>query len=131
MNMVKGIIELTWDVFFKDLAQAMNFRSEKALQCCKKVSDHHKGWQLLTIAREALAKEVALPFVREELKKEAPDLSPVPFAKFLKDDVHDKSYAFIADCCFEYIEAVFMYREGIRKNQPDLTYCGLAKFAKL
>lgn len=54
MNMLRGITEVCWEVFWSDLAQTMNFKSEKALICCKKVSDHHKGWQLLTIARNTV-----------------------------------------------------------------------------
>ena len=42
MNMVKGITDLCWEVFWKDLASSMNFKSEKALLCCTKVTDHHK-----------------------------------------------------------------------------------------
>ena len=67
MNMIKGIVDVCWDIFWKDLAVLMNFKSEKALQRCKKVTDHHKGWQLLQIARDSLARELVLPFVREEL----------------------------------------------------------------
>ena len=30
----------------------------------KKVSDHHKGWELLRIANISLVKESAVPYVR-------------------------------------------------------------------
>ena len=43
MNMVKGVIEFAWDVFWKEISICLNFRSEAALHCAKKVSDHHKG----------------------------------------------------------------------------------------
>ena len=91
MNMLKGITELCWDAFWKNLAQLMNFTSEKALLCCKRVSDHHKGWTLATIAREAISCELVLPFVREQLKKGDTNLSAVEFAKFLKNEVKDNT----------------------------------------
>lgn len=50
MNMVKGLVELGWEVFWKEMAVCFNFRSEAALKCCKKVTDHHKGWTLCRIA---------------------------------------------------------------------------------
>ena len=43
MNMVKSFVELTWSIFFKSLAQLLNFKSENALKAAKRVSDHHKG----------------------------------------------------------------------------------------
>lgn len=79
----------------------MNFKSDKVLLYCKIVSDHHKGWQLLNIAHEALTQELMVPFVRKELTKEVPDLSPVNFASFLKLHVRDRTYSFIADVVFD------------------------------
>ena len=36
MNAVKGLVELSWEVFWKRLAMTMNFRSETALMYCRK-----------------------------------------------------------------------------------------------
>ena len=76
--MLKGLTELCWDVVSRVLSQTMNFLSDKALLCCKNVSDQQEGWRLLTIAQGLL-----VPFVREELSRYLPlqpDLSPVNFA---------------------------------------------------
>ena len=131
MNMLKGLTELCWSVFWCTLAKTMNFTSEKALLYCKKVSDHHKGWQLLTIAHEALTRELIVPFVREELGKDEPNLSPVQFAAFLKLHVRDSTYLFIADIVFEFMGALLMFRKGIRHADNELFLTGLRKFAKL
>ena len=131
MNMLKGITDVCWDIFWKDLAILMNFRSEKALQCCRRVTDHHKGWQMLRIARESLAKELALPFVREQLLEEKPNLTAVAFCKFMQVAVKDPVYALLADLCFEFIDSIATFRKGIRESQFDLVFSGLGKFAKL
>ena len=131
MNMLKGVTDLCSEVFWKDLAHLMNFTSHKALFCCKKVSDHHKGWQVATIAREALSRELVLPFVRKQLSAGAGDISAVQFARFLKDDVQNATFAFVADVVFEFMDAMFMYREGVRTDQPELMFAATSKFAKL
>ena len=67
MNMVKGIVTLTWDVFWRELAILMSFKSESALAYAKKVSDRPKGWILCRISRIAVTQELILPFVRKQL----------------------------------------------------------------
>ncbi len=52
------------------MAICMNFRSETALLFCKKVGDHHKGWTLCRIVREAITRELILPYVRQALGKD-------------------------------------------------------------
>ncbi len=135
MNMVKGIVELGWDVFWKDLAICMNFRSETALLFCKKVSDHHKGWTLCRIAREAITKELILPYVRQELGKDDSPLKSgkVSVAEFLKFVMNatDPNYSFLADFTFEFLDAIFAYRAGVRCGIPKLRAAGRAKFAKV
>ena len=131
MNMVKSYVELTWDIFWKSLVQLLNFKSENALKAAKKVSDHHKGWQLCTIAREALVKELLTPWVRMQLNSPTPDLSPGTFLKFVMTDVKDQTYAMTADLVFELLDAIFMYREGIRNEKTELAFSARAKVAKL
>ena len=52
MNMVKCMVEFGWHIFWRELAFCMNFRTENALNACERVSDNHKGWELITIARK-------------------------------------------------------------------------------
>ena len=131
MNMIKAITNTCWDIFWKVLAQSMNFKSEKALQCCRQVTDHHKGWQLFTIAYEALSRELVLPFVREELRKDQPKLSALEFANFQKHQVSDRNYSLLLDLTFELMAAIATYRAGIRHCKPELMSAGLNKFSKL
>ena len=42
MNAIKAFVELTWDVFWREVVMLFNFKSDIALKCAKKVTDHHK-----------------------------------------------------------------------------------------
>jgi hypothetical protein len=67
MNMLHSFFDMTWDVFMKDIAYLINFQSEKAQIAAKKVTDHHKGWTLLTVAREAIVDELITSYIRHKL----------------------------------------------------------------
>ena len=130
MNMVKSYVELTWDIFWREMIICFNFRSETAQQYAKKVSDHHKGWTLCRIARLSIASELVVPFVRAEKKKETPDFSVAAFFKFVMN-AQDVNYTFMADLLFELLDAIFMFRVGVRCGIPDFTEAAQAKFAKV
>ena len=130
MNMVKGIVELCWEVFWKELVICFNFRSEAAQKSAKKVNDHHKGWTLLRIARHSVTRELILPYVRTELEKKEQDLSVKGFMKFVMN-AKDPNYTFMCDMTFELIDAIFMYRAGVRLHINKFIEAGRAKFAKL
>ena len=130
MNMVKGIVELTWDVFWRELAILMNFKSESALACAKKVSDHHKGWTLCRISRIAVTQELILPFVRQQLAAANPNLSASAFLKFVMNCT-DPNYTFMCDIMFELLDSIFMYRAGQRCTDAHMMIAARAKFAKL
>ena len=113
------------------MAYLMNFKSENALNACKRVSDHHKGWQLLSIARHAFSKELVLPFVRAEMAKEDGDLSVVNFMRFIERDVVNSNYLMMTDLVFEFLDSVVMFRDGVRNSNDNLMRVGSAKLAKL
>ena len=111
--------------FFMILAWAspFNFRSDNALHSARKVSDHHKGWTILTILRNALCDELLVPFVRKELGKtsESPatslNLSPKKFLKYLESSTfQNENYLFCVDIAFEIIQSIFVFREGVRSG---------------
>ena len=132
MNMVKGIVELGWDIFWKQMVIGLNFRSEAAQKSAKKVSDHHKGWTMCRIARQALTQELILPFVRDELSNNGgePDLSVEKFMKYIMK-AQDPNYTFMCDYVFELLDAIFLYRAGVRCGIDSFIHAGRAKFAKV
>ena len=130
MNMVKSFVELTWDVYWKSMVKIFNFKSEAALKSANKVTDHHKGWTLCRILREAATAELVLPFVRAELKKTQPCLTPEAFFKFAMDAVNP-NYTFMSDSIMELMDSVFLYRAGVRCGDIKFMESGRAKFSKV
>ena len=128
INMVKGVVELGWDINWKELAIILNFKSETALQCAKKVSDHHKGWTMCRIARLAITRELMVSYVREQLVNSG----PISVSGFLKFTMHakDPNYSFMADFVLEILDAVFMFRCGQRCCNADVMIAARGKFAK-
>ena len=106
MKMVKGIVELTWDVFWRELAILRNFKSESALACSKKVFGHHKGWTLCRISRIAVTQELILPYVRQQLAAANPNLSASAFLKFVMNCT-DPNYTVMCDIMFELLDSIF------------------------
>ena len=67
MNVLMALVDILWQVCWNEVVVLFNFRIEPALYSARKVSDHHKGWTILRILRNALYDELIVPFVREEL----------------------------------------------------------------
>ncbi len=133
MNMLKGLVELLWDVFWGEMVKLYNFVSEAAQKAAKKVSDFHKGWTLARIARQAIALELMTPFVRTMMSNGENEMtiSPAHFTKFLMTKVKDKTYLFISDIMFELVDSLFMYRCGVRCGDKDMMDAARGKFSKL
>ena len=106
------------------------YQSETAQKYAKKVSDHHKGWTLCRIAKTAITRELLVPFVRQEITKEHPDLTPKAFLKFIMQ-AQNPNYLFLAEYTFEFLDAIFMYRAGVSGGIERFVHAGRAKFAKL
>ncbi len=133
MNMLKGLVELLWDVFWGEMVKLYNFVSEAAQKAAKKVSDYHKGWTLARIVRQAIALELMTPFVRLMMSNDQTEttISPAHFTKFLMTKVKDKTFLFISDVMFELIDSLFMYRCGVRCGDKGMMDAARGKFAKL
>jgi hypothetical protein len=129
MNLVKSFIELTWDIFYQEMVKIYGFTTDNALNGAKRVSDHHKAWTLLTIAREALTAELLLPYVRTMLGQDI-DMSPAHFFKYIMDS-KNPNYFFMADLIFELLDGIFLYRTGVREGDKDKMEAGRAKAGKL
>ncbi|CAH1784557.1 unnamed protein product, partial [Owenia fusiformis] len=115
MNMVRAYIALMWEVFYKEMVKLFNFKSEVAQAYAKKVSDYHKGFQLITIARNALVDELVLPYVRQVLQNKGTisTLNCADFRNFV-NECTSVNYRFIADSTFNLLVQIFTYREGVQ-----------------
>ena len=140
MNMLKSLVLLLWPVFWKDMVMLFNFTSESALRSARSVSDHHKGWAILNICRNAVVDELLVSFVRQELERfnrESRDTTSLTikahdYFKYLDSGrVINPNYLFMVDVAFELIDCIFLYRAGIRSGHIDMAWSARAKFAKV
>ena len=131
MNMLKTFVKFSWPIFWETLVEVFNFRSEIAKKSAYKVSDHHKGMTLARIAREAFAKELVLPYVRQEIKQENCNLSVAGFLKFTMTTVKSPNYALICDLVFVILDSIFLYRAGLRSGDVGMIDAGRAFFSPM
>ena len=133
MNMLKGFVKLMWSVYWEDMVEVFNFRSENAKKSAFSVSDHHKGFTLARIARESVARELVTPYVRHELCKSDNecDLSVPGFFKYCLTHVENPNYVFLFNTHFEVLDALFAYRAGLRSGHAHLVEAARGSFAKL
>ena len=127
---IKGIVGMTLDVFWKEVAMCRNFRSEAALACAKKVTDHHKGWTKCRIVHESVTRDILLPFVWQEKGKPNPDLSAAIFFKHVMHAL-DPNCSLTCNMLFEILHSVFLDREGARCGTVAFMMAGRAKCTKL
>ena len=133
MNMLKGFVKLMWDVYWEDMVEVFNFKSENAKKSAKSVSDHHKGFTLARISRESVARELVTPYVRQELADNPnhPNLSVAGFFKFCMTCVKNPNFAFLFNTHVELLDAIFGYRAGLRSGHAALVEAARGSFAKL
>ena len=124
MNSLKTIIDFCWEIFFKDLATCVGYKSVKALLYCKNASDTHKSMELVRLAYKAGLDELMLPFVRHCRAKL---ITPCFEAYFTWRNVYavDSNYNLMADIVFEYLHSMILLKSGIRQNNS--TYLNKAR----
>ena len=91
------------------MVEVFNFKLESAERSPYKVSDHQKGMALAQIAREAISKELVLPYIREEMKKEDPQLSAKAFIKYTTEHVYNPNYAFMQNATTDPLDSLFLF----------------------
>lgn len=132
MQMVKAFVKLSWEIFWEDMVELFNFKSPNAKASALKVNDHHKGWTLCRIARESWTRELVIPYVRKVLAGDGEKvLSCAGFFKFLMNEVNDPNFGFMADLILELLDAIFLYRAGLRSGATDMMLAGRASFSKV
>ena len=129
INMAKSCFKLLWDVILSDIANVMGYKSTKALTACKKCTDHHKAWQLLSITMTAVSKELMMVFIRYcEERRIDPDIDN--FYRYMRL-VENPNVAFLHHAMFTYVFALFLFRAGERMNDSDVIMAARMKFSPL
>lgn len=129
MNMVRSFLALNWEVFMKDVAYVMGFRSPNAQQYARSGGDHHKSWELMTIMLHGTLDELLVPYVRQCMSKKVKP-SAADYLRWSKD-VKDPRYMYMFEQIFTYTMAIFNLRRGIRINNAELVEVGRYKHAPI
>ncbi|ELT87430.1 hypothetical protein CAPTEDRAFT_189999 [Capitella teleta] len=131
MNMLRSFVKMMWEPFWGEVVEIFNFKSENAKRAARNVTDHHKGMAMASIIRDAMAMELVIPYVRKELEGGHPEISVAGYMNYVMKVVKSETCAFIADAVFEFLDAIFAYRSGVRCGHTDLMDAGMHLFAPI
>ncbi|XP_021356987.1 uncharacterized protein LOC110452664 [Mizuhopecten yessoensis] len=127
--MIKGLFKFLWEVFLKDIAKMLGYRSPKAQLAAHAASDHHKSFQMVEIALFGMADELLLPYFRERMAAGV-GVSAVDFMVWMRD-VASPNFLFMVDIVFTYLLSVYVFRAGIRRNNSSVILSSRASFTDL
>jgi hypothetical protein len=129
MNMLKAYVDVCWELYWEEMVKALNYKSDTALKYARKVNDHHKGWTQLCIAREAVTDELLVPYVRHIFAQHS-EPSVEGFLKYTMT-AQNSTYTLMCDMAFELMDAIFMFRAGVRSGYLPFISAARGKFAKI
>ncbi|KAK3086082.1 hypothetical protein FSP39_013206 [Pinctada imbricata] len=115
MNMVRAFSDLFYDIVLKEFYMSQGYISPKALAFARACSDHHIAYDNMMKFREALWLE--LIYTVSQCSEN--DLN---FESFLSSvfDSKDKTLNFLVTSLLPLLESIFIFREGVRKNDTTL-----------
>lgn len=127
INYLKKVIDLLWDDYFSFVAKTMNFTTVQALKYARAASDTHKAFQFLSIFRDAVMDELVYHFVDNTL---GPEFTFENFDKFARESPNQSFMnAYLAVC--DIVQPLFVFRGGVRANNPDYIMAGVKLGAKV
>lgn len=129
MNVTRGLFKLGWHVFLKRLAHHLGFTSTKAQHYCHAAHDHHKSWQILTICLHGCGNELIKQFVGH-CRKQCIQPSAPGFDAW-STSLSSCTHKFMTTYIFRYLLALFMYRDGTRRNNSTVMMAGRSVFSAL
>lgn len=130
MNMKKAFMEVNFAPFMADITNELGFKSANAQKYVKQCSDNHKAWDLMCIARGALADELLRPYVLKCLNTHTPCTVKGYFA-YAMDNIQNPNYKYIYEQIFVYCQAITNFRNGLRGNEHTLLISGKEKFSPI
>ena len=122
-NLLLAIFKMCKDIFMKDLAVKLGFRSQNAIAFIINCGDHHLSYQILTICFEAIALELIRVYIQNCDGKPTAN----GFVTWRNDHVQNANFNFMYDLAFNILLGVKLYRAGIRRNNSDYALAGRQK----
>ena len=112
MNMVKTFNELFYDILLKGVFMSQGYLGPKSLSFAKSAGDHHIAFDNLMKFRDSLWSELIFQYKRNS-KREPDNYSR--FSQWI-DESQDKTLEFVFKTVLPLLEAIFMFRDGVRTN---------------
>ena len=116
MNSIKVLFRILWVPILRHVAGQLGFKSGPAQSFIQNCGNNHVSWQLVCVLRDAVCKELAVPFVRECLSQ---GIRPEA-AGFINwtTQVVNNNYSLMFKL-MDLVVALSMMRAGIRRNNAD------------
>ena len=114
MNACKAFMKLNWEIFTKEVAKELGFKTENALNFAFKCSDHHKTWSILEIILFAFTDELLYPYVLSCRSKNKN--ATIDDYWNWSADIVNPNYLFIQQMIFTFLHSIMMFRVGVRNN---------------
>ena len=129
LNEGRLLLKLLWQPLLSRFASLLGFRTPRAKEVVKEGIDHHRTRQILSVAMEAMAKELLLPFVRYSISKSQKPTA-AKYQEWFKA-VKDQSYLFWYHITFSYLLSFHLLTEAVRKNHSERIMAALIQFVPL
>jgi hypothetical protein len=118
INSLKTVIDFCWNIFFKELAIIVGYKSPKALLYCRVATDTLKSMELIRLAFKAGVDELMVPYVRYcRLKLKTPCFIEYCTWRY---SVKSQNYNLMAYTHFEYLHSIIMLKTGNRETNSEL-----------
>ncbi len=111
-------MELNWEVFGKDLAEVLSFRSPNAQRYAKACSDNHKAWEMMRVFYLGTLDELLVPYIRH-CKQNKEECSAEGYMEW-KQGVRNPNYIYMYEQVTIYMQAIMNMRAGLRRNNSAM-----------
>ncbi|XP_028513483.1 uncharacterized protein LOC114574605 [Exaiptasia diaphana] len=132
MNMAKTLVNVTWEVFFSQMASEMGFKTEAAQKFAHKCSDHHKTASLIEIAHVGIWSELLVPYVKARLEAgERLSVNDYLYAWIPDNAFKCPRYRFMFLMAWKFFSAFKIFHIGVRRNNARYVHAGQMAFSSL
>ena len=128
INVQKALVKVLWRLAYKDVAKEMGFKSKYAQDFCQNASNTHKTWELLQIMLFGTGDILLKKYIDTVTPSETP--SAEHFWAWAQS-VPNETYYFLCDMIFNYIVALYYYKDAMRQCDSQKMLVCRAKFARL
>lgn len=128
INMVRGFVEMYWDVIYKDFLLSQGYSTPKTLLYMKGCGDHHLSFDNLQKFRESVWLEILYEYLQD--KGNVLGFEYEAFMTWVKDQ-KDEALQFYVDNVMKALDSVFLLRDAVRRNNHFLLQSARVNFVDI